>query len=329
MAKLILGIGTSHTPMLNTKSDQWGNFLERDRKGRFLDHNGDPASFEELLERAPQEAAPWIEPERLERSFHEAQAHVARIRKTISDARLDCLIVVGDDQNELYHSDNLPGILVYYGETIRNVPRHLAKPNPMPWFQDARAGYYESEGERDFPVHAPLARHLIASLVDDEFDIATSSHLPDGEGEGHAFAFVHKRLMDDFVTPIIPLALNTYYPPNQPTPHRCYRLGQAIARAVESFEGDLRVGILASGGLSHFAVDETLDRDLIQAMQDKDADALCGINRAKLNSGSSEIRNWICAAGALEHLDLSWCEYIPGYRTAAGTGTGLCFAEWQ
>jgi 3-O-methylgallate 3,4-dioxygenase len=50
--------------------------------------------------------------------------------------------------------------------------------------------------------------------------------------------------------------------------------------------------------------------------------------REQLNSGSSEIRNWICAAGALEHLDLSWVDYFPGYRTSAGTGTGLCFASW-
>ena len=50
--------------------------------------------------------------------------------------------------------------------------------------------------------------------------------------------------------------------------------------------------------------------------------------RAQLESGSSEIRNWICAAGALEHLDLDWVDYFPGYRTPAGTGTGLCFARW-
>jgi hypothetical protein len=35
-----------------------------------------------------------------------------------------------------------------------------------------------------------------------------------------------------------------------------------------------------------------------------------------------------CAAGALEHLDLDWVDYFPGYRTSAGTGTGLYFASW-
>ena len=45
---------------------------------------------------------------------------------------------------------------------------------------------------------------------------------------GHAWSFVHQRLMGDRVVPIVPVLLNTYYPPNQPTPRRCYQLGRAI-----------------------------------------------------------------------------------------------------
>src|SRR3546814_5049416 len=93
--------------------------------------------------------------------------------------------------------------------------------------------------------------------------------------------------------PIVPLALNTYYAPNQPTPRRCYALGQAIRRAVESYPEDIKVGVIASGGLSHFVVDEELDRGLIEAIRTKDVAALTSMDRAKLNSGSSEIRNWI------------------------------------
>jgi 3-O-methylgallate 3,4-dioxygenase len=48
-----------------------------------------------------------------------------------------------------------------------------------------------------------------------------------------------------------------------------------------------------------------------------------------LQAGSSEIRNWICAAGTAQGLNLSWFDYIPGYRTPALTGTGLCFARWS
>src|SRR5947207_430026 len=151
---------------------------------------------------------------------------------------------------------------------------------------------------------------------------------PGGEGEGHAIGFVHKRIMQD-VVPIVPVCINTYYPPNQPTPRRCYKLGQAIRAAVESYPADLRVGIAGSGGLSHFVVDEALDRGFLDLLRNKDAAGIQALPREKLNSGSSEIRNWICVAGAVEHLGLEWSLYEPGYRTPAGTGTGLGFAFWS
>lgn len=328
MARLTHGFGVSHTPMLNMENEDWGKFVERDAAGSFLDTSGKPATFEELLARAPADIADLIAPDVLDARFAASQDGLGRIRAAIQEARLDALIVVGDDQKELYHEDNLPSILVYYGSSIRNVPRHLVKPNKVAWFQRARGGYYQAEGERDYPVDAGLARHLIAALVDDEFDISTSDRLPEGEGEGHAFGFIHKQVSGADI-PIVPVALNTYYPPNQPTPRRCYALGQAIRAAVESYPEDKRVGIIASGGLSHFVVDEELDRGLLQAMQAKDAEALRGIDRARINSGSSEIRNWICTAGAVEHLDMQWHDYLPCYRTPAGTGTGVAFAEWN
>jgi 3-O-methylgallate 3,4-dioxygenase len=174
-----------------------------------------------------------------------------------------------------------------------------------------------------------LALHLITSLVDREFDPVSSDALPDGKGEGHAFAFVRKRLMEDEALPVVPVFINTYFPPNQPTPRRCYKLGQAIREAVESYPGDARIGIVGSGGLSHFVVDEDLDRGVLDACARKDAEMLQSLPRHKLNSGSSEIRMWICVAGAAEHLDFAWSRYVPGYRTPAGSGTGLGFALWS
>src|SRR5439155_15530661 len=197
------------------------------------------------------------------------------------------------------------------------------------WSRLATARYYEEKEPRDYRVDAPLALHLINSLVDSEFDIASSNGLRPGHGEGHAHAFVRKRLMEDPDLPVVPVFLNTYYPPNQPTPRRCYKLGQAIRAAVESYPGDARIGIAGSGGLSHFVVDETLDHAVIDACRRNDAEALQSLPRKKLNSGSSEIRMWICAAGASEHLDVKWSSYVPGYRTPAGSGTGLGFVYWS
>jgi 3-O-methylgallate 3,4-dioxygenase len=236
------------------------------------------------------------------------------------------LIVVGDDHKELYHDDNLPSFVVYHGKTIRNVPLNgFSGPD---WARRATARYYEEKEPREYPVENRLALHLIGSLVDREFDPASSDALPEGKGEGHAFAFVRKRLMEDETLPVVPVFINTYFPPNQPTPRRCYRLGQAIREAVESYPDDARIGIVGSGGLSHFVVDEEFDRGVINACARKDADALQSLPRQKLNSGSSEIRMWICVAGAAEHLDVTWSSYVPGYRTPAGSGTGLGFALW-
>jgi Catalytic LigB subunit of aromatic ring-opening dioxygenase len=325
MARIVMGIATSHTPMLNTPAKDWPSFIDRDGVREFLDKDGNPASYEELLTRADPRAAPELTPERFAARHDRAQAAIERLKEGVRRAELDALIIVGDDQKELFHEDRLPSFLVYYGDTIRNVPLAPNFKGPE-WSRLATARYYEEKEPRDYPVAAPLGLHLIQGLIDREFDVASSNGLPPSEGEGHAHAFVRKRVMDDPALPVVPVFINTYYPPNQPTPRRCYKFGQALREAIESYPRDLRVGIAGSGGLSHFVVDEELDRGVIDAMKRKDGDALQTIPRKILNSGSSEIRMWITVGGAVEHLDMTWSDYVPGYRTPAGSGTGLGFA---
>src|SRR5579884_130420 len=229
MARVVLGMASSHTPMLNAPPTDWPRFIERDaRRNNLLDTDGKPTTYEAQLKRAPASIAGEIAPERMAARHGAVEGAMARLGEVLAAARLDALIVVGDDQDELYHHDNMPGILVYYGETIPNLP--LA-PVPDPdWGWHATARWYEEKEPRHYPVHAGLARHLIDALIEREFDVAASSRVPDGQGEGHAIGFVHKRIMRA-VVPIVPVAINTYYPPNQPTPRRCYRLGQAIRAA--------------------------------------------------------------------------------------------------
>jgi 3-O-methylgallate 3,4-dioxygenase len=314
--------------MLNAPPEDWPRFIERDTKRtNLLDADGRLTTYQAQLKRAPADIDAQIAPERMKRRHATVEAAMSRLGDYLRDARLDALIVVGDDQDELYHPDNMPGFLVYYGQTIANVPLGSDFKGPD-WARRATARWYEEKEPRDYPVAAPLARHLIGALIDAEFDIATSDRTPPDKGEGHAIGFVHKRIMKEIV-PIVPVCINTYYPPNQPTPRRCYKFGEALRAAVESFPGNARVGIIGSGGLSHFVVDEALDRGFIDLLRDKNADAIQNLPREKLNSGSSEIRNWICVAGAVEHLSLEWSHYEPGYRTPAGTGTGLGFAFWS
>src|SRR5262245_36842760 len=327
MARIVLGIGSSHTPMLNAQLDDWPRFIELDRLRQHLDKQGNPVNYEQLLALAGDTIARELTPEVITHRYHAALAHVEALGTLLRRAELDALVIVGDDQKELYHTDNLPSVLVYHGETIRNVPlKH--RPGPA-WAKDASARYYEPDTPRDYPVDVPLARRIIDHLVEHEFDVAVADGIAEGHGEGHAFGFVHRRLLHGTDLPVVPIFLNTYYPPNQPTPRRCYRLGQAIRQAVEKWPGNERVGIVASGGLSHFTVDEGLAARVMAALRERDAEALCSLPRELLNSGNSEIRNWICMAGATERLSLRSLDYIPAYRTPAGTGTGLCFGIWE
>jgi Catalytic LigB subunit of aromatic ring-opening dioxygenase len=328
MAKIVLGIGSSHTPMLNAPLGDWPRFIERDRARAHLDKAGNPMTYDQLAALAGDSIARELQPEVLAERHAAAAAQVARLAEALRRAELDTLIIVGDDQKELYQTDNLPSMLVYHGKSIRNVPLAANHPGPD-WSRAAAARYYERETPREYPVDSELALHVIGHLVEREFDVSVADTIADGYGEGHAFGFVHNRLLEGATVPVLPIFLNTYYPPNQPTPRRCHRLGQEIRRAVESLPRDARVGVIASGGLSHFTVDEELDGRVIRALRERDAEALHALPRRQLNSGNSEIRNWICMAGAVEHLALSSLEYIPAYRTPAGTGTGLCFAIWH
>jgi aromatic ring-opening dioxygenase catalytic subunit (LigB family) len=330
MARIVLGLGTSHTPMLLASDETLPRFLETDREIKHRDREGRPVTYGELLERADPRMADMVAPAHLVQRQNQARAAAQRLRRTLAEARLDALIVIGDDQNESYLEDCRPAFAIYFGETIRNDNKQHRTYSHLPdWYIKNRAAFFEPERPRDYPVHSALALHLIEHLMDAEFDLAASKCLREGEGEGHALAYVHRHVMDpERPVPVVPLFINTYYPPSQPRPRRCYSLGQAVRRAVESFAGEARVGVLASGGLSHFLVDEEFDRAVLEACAEKNAAFLQRLPRNKLMGGSSEILNWVALAGAVQHLDITWFDYVPGYRTPAGTGTGMSFAAW-
>jgi len=331
MAKIVLGLGSSHTPMLLASDETLPRFLETDQRIKHRDREGQPVTYAELLEKADPKMADMVAPTELVARQNKARAAGAHLSKVLNSATLDALIVMSDDQDEAYLEDNRPTFAIYYGETILNSnEQHEQYRQRFPeWYVKNRQAFFEDNKPRAYPVDSKLALHLLDYLMDNGFDPAASKRMREGEGEGHGMAYVHRRLMDAAKPiPIVPVFLNTYFPPNQPRPRRCYALGQAIRKAVENFPGNGRVGIIASGGLSHFLVDEDFDRAILKACADKDAAFLQNLPRNKLHSGSSEILNWVGVAGACEHLDLNWFEYVPGYRTPAGTGTGLSFATW-
>ena len=237
------------------------------------------------------------------------------------------LVIIGDDQREMFKDAFRPAIAIYYGETIRNA---AAPTEPTAdWYLQDQRKRMEDQEDRHYPCHPALGRALIEGLMARDFDITAMKSLVGDQFEGHAYSFIHRRFMPKRPIPIVPVILNTYYPPNQPSPRRCFELGAAIRELVEAYPQNIRVGVLASGGLSHFLVNEALDRQVVGALQREDYPALKGLPLNKLVSGSSEIRNSIATAGAVQHFNLDWITYVPGYRSHALTGVGFCFAHWR
>ena len=104
-----------------------------------------------------------------------------------------------------------------------------------------------------------------------------------------------------------------------------------MRKAIESWESDKTVAIVASGGLSHPIVDEDLDRDTLSAIQKEDQAWLGGLDEDVFRLGTSEIKNWIAVAGAMagSGKTMKTIDYIPAYSTTAGTGCGIAFTRWE
>ena len=127
MAHIVLGIGTSHTPMLNVGPEEWPLFEELDRKRAHLHKDGARATYDELLAIAPPSLRAELVPERHAKRHGEAMAALGRLQQALTAAKLDAVVIVGDDQHEVYHEGNMPSVLVYRGETIANVPNRTTR----------------------------------------------------------------------------------------------------------------------------------------------------------------------------------------------------------
>jgi hypothetical protein len=328
MARIVLGLGTSHTPMLLVDAADLPRYEENDRRLALLDLDGVPITFDRLCVAASDRHVSNVTAEKLSARHAAARVAIDGLADVVASADLDALIVIGDDQKEMLKDDHHPALMIYDRPTMR-AERPAHAPNRPAWALRGADRYYPADGPVDYPVAQVLGRYLIEHLGGQGFAVAAAAFETDHVPMGHAFAFVQSQLLRDRPVPVVPVLLNALYPPDQPTPADCLAIGEAIARAVLAFPGDARVGVVASGGLSHFVVDETLDRDVVRALTERDFGALAALPVHKLNSGNAEIRNWICAAGALRSLRVDRVDYIPGYRTQAGTGTGLCFAVWR
>jgi hypothetical protein len=297
MAKLIGCAAMSHAPQLMLNPDHW-HLLNNRQAERLPDKPGMEKETE----------VKWAK-------WNSCMAAIAKLRESIAAARPDVIIVVGDDQHENLVDDNMPPFSIYIGDEAEASVS-------LRYLNESKA-----DNRTKYRIAAKMAHALIDGLMNEGFDPAYSKRTRYDGGLGHAFARVLKFVSPAGDVPVIPVMINTYYPP-APSAQRCAAFGQALARVFRQIPGDERVVIIGSGGLSHTKIDEQLDQSFIRALESSDLAYMAAMPADKLVEGTSEIRNWIVTAAAANRPG-KMIEYIPLYRTSTGVGCAMGFAYWD
>lgn len=153
-------------------------------------------------------------------------------KKWMTDTAPDVAIVVYNDHVNAFDFKIIPTFAIGCGAECAIADEGWG-PRPVP----PVVGYPE------------LAAHMVQSLVLDEFDITIVNDMQVDHGMTVPLTLLYGET-EAWPVRIIPLAVNVIQYP-APTGNRCYNLGKAIRRAVESWDEDLRVVIFGTGGMSH------------------------------------------------------------------------------
>lgn len=168
----------------------------------------------------------------------------------------------------------------------------------------------EGAGRRPLPNikgHAKLAEHVANRLVNEEFDMAVFQDRPLDHGCNSPLALLWPH-EPAWPGAILPIAINVLQHP-LPTAARCYKLGQAVRRAIESFPEDLKVVVVGTGGLSHQIHGERTgfndtdwDQEFLELFVEQ-PEYLTGLTHADLirrgGAESAEVIMWMAMRGAL------------------------------
>ena len=276
VARIVLGVGTSHSPLLSIPPEYWAEYARNDRSNRELAFppDGLVRGFDAALEsHVPSSVRERVGDEETFKAQHaRCNAALDALGEALGAAEPDVTVVISDDQDEWFYDTNMPAIAVFWGASVPLIPRQVAESAP-PWEHFRGAGY--GDVRLDVAVPSALGRHVVEEMMAADFDVAQLTEVADlyggrvarryptptgetdlvretaprAQGLPHGFSFVVKRLFDNKPGAILPVFQNTCYPPNQVRPHRAYDFGVRLAEAIASFPEDLRVAVVASGGL--------------------------------------------------------------------------------
>lgn len=189
----------------------------------------------------------------------------------------------------------------------------------------------EGWGRRPVPpvTGAPeLSEHLVTSLVDAEFDIATCHRLDVDHGLTVPLSVYCPEPGDAWPCAVVPLLVNVIQYP-QPTAARCYALGRALGRAIRSFPADLKVAVFGTGGMSHQLagaraglINTRFDRMFLDAIE-RDPARLTALSREDYIRAAGtegiELIMWLVMRGALSDdiKRIHETYHVPASNTAA------------
>lgn len=228
----------------------------------------------------------------------------------LAEKQPDVCIIFFNDHSTSFFFDLYPTFAVGLGETFEVAD--------------------EGGGKRPLPAirgNLDLSIHIAEQLVNDEFDIATFYDRPLDHG---VFSPLPLLLPHDPEWPcaLAPIMINVIQQP-MPTARRCYKLGQAVKRAVESFPQDLKVAVIGTGGLSHQVHgeragfnNEEWDNQFLDLFVD-DHQRLLDMKLADYirlgGAESAEVIMWLAMRGTLpEHIRCLHRSYYLATSTAFG-----------
>jgi hypothetical protein len=306
-----LGLASSHAPAMFCPKELWPRVY---------------AAIPDYMKDSQPHTARLETPEVIEGYIARIDAAFEVLRREVERYRPDAIVVVGDDQDDMFSAANNPTLAIYTGDEV--------------W--GSSTPFYVKEApeksRRRIPVHSTLARMLTKELVKRGFDPAACAQLkPQGShpetGVSHMLAYPMPRIVPALDIPVIPVFLNAYFPP-LPTARRCWDLGVAIADIFR--DRPERIAIYGSGGMSHDPlgpragwIDEPLDNWIFERIESNRGEELTNLftfDSAAVRGGTGELRAWIAAAGACRWPGRK-VEYIAAHH--AKCGLGFCYWPQQ
>ena len=234
------------------------------------------------------------------------------MRWRLEAAKPDVILGFSNDHLLNWPINNVPELTVGIGE------EHVG---PADWYDE-----WLALGKYRIPGHPGLARYIVN----------------EGARRRIAFSYLREMQFDDGFSvpmhylnpfnaiPLVPISMNCTVPPI-PLPTRSYEVGLALREMVKAYPENLRVAVLATGGLSHepggpryFWVDEEFDQWFMAMLAKGDHDALlreCTLEKMEAagSGGTAELLAWIMAL-AFTRGPAEVLAYMPAVAWRSGTG---------